>query len=420
MVEDVMIFVHNRPALQLGSTEAPFSSRFALPKRKRGGSAGKREETRFRENEILEARRKRSFLYQKRHDDYRKRGQICLFLNLLLPQKIYILGSGQQHQFFRFAHRHKFFSFSLLQASAVHIVALSSQPERARRRRREGLNIELWSLLRNSTLVRAEVLTLKDRRRYSRMSQPPTAPSSHGSAGSVNAGENFEVGDVDDKAPLWIFTNKVEKMPGGGTWRYYSPEWLGEDSTRKAPHQDIEVTRERKHCILKYYENADERREVNVEFSNFSMCMDDFCNVDAMHDRFILPPLTWWAVHGASALRLQALAFKLLGQPSSSSCCERNWSTYKFIHSATRNKITPQRAEDLVYVHTNLRLLSRRSHSYKEGPSQMWDVGGDQFDSLDETNLGRLEFEDLSLDEPALENDIFGNAQENENEVLDV
>ncbi|KAL6136595.1 hypothetical protein ACLB2K_061890 [Fragaria x ananassa] len=202
--------------------------------------------------------------------------------------------------------------------------------------------------------------------------------------------------------------------------KYYSPEWLGEDSTRKAPHQDIEVTRERKHCILKYYENADEQREVNVEFSNFSMCMDDFCNVDAMHDRFILPPLTWWAVHGASAPRLQALAFKLLGQPSSSSCCERNWSTYKFIHSATRNKITPQRAEDLVYVHTNLRLLSRRSHSYKEGPSQMWDVGGDQFDSLDETNLGRLEFEDLSLDEPALENDIFGNAQENENEVLDV
>ncbi|XP_050387765.1 uncharacterized protein LOC126804047 [Argentina anserina] len=204
--------------------------------------------------------------------------------------------------------------------------------------------------------------------------------------------------------------------------KYYSPEWLLEDSTRKAPHQDIDITRERKNCILKYFDDADQRREVNVEYSNFSLCMDDFCNVDAMHDRSILHPLKWWAVHGASSPRLQALAFKLLRQPSSSSCCERNWSTYKFIHSATRNKITPQRAEDLVYVHTNLRLVSRCSDSYKEGPFHMWDVGGDQFDSLDETNLGRLEFEDLSLDEPTLEAVLFDNVQENvhEDDVVDV
>ncbi|XP_004308303.1 PREDICTED: uncharacterized protein LOC101292460 [Fragaria vesca subsp. vesca] len=186
----------------------------------------------------------------------------------------------------------------------------------------------------------------------------------------------------------------------------------------KAPHQDIDITRERKNCILKYYDDANQRRDVNVEYSNFSLCMDDFCNVDAMHDRSILHPLKWWAVHGASAPRLQALAFKLLGQPSSSSCCERNWSTYKFIHFATRNKITPQRAEDLVFVHTNLRLLSRSSNSYKQGPTQMWDVGGDQFDSLDETNLGRLKFEDLSLDEPSLEAVLFDHVHENEDDVF--
>ncbi|CDY62125.1 BnaC08g47340D [Brassica napus] len=46
----------------------------------------------------------------------------------------------------------------------------------------------------------------------------------------------------------------------------------------------------------------------------------------------------------------------------------------------------------------------------------MWDVGGDQFDSLDETNLGRLEFEDLSLDEPELEEVMFDGANENEAE----
>lgn len=67
-------------------------------------------------------------------------------------------------------------------------------------------------------------------------------------------------------------------------------------------------------------------------------------------------------------------------------------------------------------MHTNLRLLSRRSLAYKDGPNHMWDFGDDQFDLLDETNLGRLEFEDLSLDEPELEAVMSDGANENEAE----
>ncbi|KAG5531581.1 hypothetical protein RHGRI_026258 [Rhododendron griersonianum] len=61
-----------------------------------------------------------------------------------------------------------------------------------------------------------------------------------------------------------------------------------------------------------------------------------------MVDRGVLEPRVWWLVHGASATILQSLALKLLSQPCSSSCCERNWSTYSFIHSMRRNKMTPQ------------------------------------------------------------------------------
>ena len=110
---------------------------------------------------------------------------------------------------------------------------------------------------------------------------------------------------------------------------------------------------------------------------------------------------------------LQSIALKLLGQPCSSSCCERNWSTYNFIHSMKRNKLTPQRAEDLVYVHNNLRLLSRRSPNYNEDESKMWDIRDDGFDSMDIENAGILEIADLSLDEPELEAILFdseGNA----------
>ncbi|KAG5544553.1 hypothetical protein RHGRI_017101 [Rhododendron griersonianum] len=45
--------------------------------------------------------------------------------------------------------------------------------------------------------------------------------------------------------------------------------------------------------------------------------------------------------------------------------------------------MTPQRAEDLVYVHNNLRLLSRTTQVYTEGDTKLWDVGEDAFDSLE-------------------------------------
>jgi len=44
-------------------------------------------------------------------------------------------------------------------------------------------------------------------------------------------------------------------------------------------------------------------------------------------------------------------------QVSSSSAAERNWSTYDFIHNKKRNRLTEAKARDLVYVHSNLRLL---------------------------------------------------------------
>ena len=72
-----------------------------------------------------------------------------------------------------------------------------------------------------------------------------------------------------------------------------------------------------------------------------------------------------------------------------------------------RNKLTPQRVEDLVYVHNNLRLLSRRSPNYNEGESKMWDIGGDDFDSMDIENAGILEIVNLSLDELELEAILF-------------
>jgi len=75
--------------------------------------------------------------------------------------------------------------------------------------------------------------------------------------------------------------------------------------------------------------------------------------------------------------------------------------TYNFIHSMKRNQFAPERAEDLVFVHNNLRLMSRRTESYKTGANRMWDVWGDGFESF--SGVGILEVASLSLDEPEME-----------------
>ncbi|PKA53085.1 hypothetical protein AXF42_Ash018993 [Apostasia shenzhenica] len=115
----------------------------------------------------------------------------------------------------------------------------------------------------------------------------------------------------------------------------------------------------------------------------------------------MMDPNIWWATYGASTPLFQQLAIKLLGQHSSSSCCKRNWSTYSFIHSMRRNNILPQHAKDLVFVHNNLRLLSRRSPQYMERATKMWDVSPDALVSVEDTCM--FEVASLSLDEPELE-----------------
>ncbi|XLS75709.1 hypothetical protein HN51_032574, partial [Arachis hypogaea] len=193
--------------------------------------------------------------------------------------------------------------------------------------------------------------------------------------------------------------------------RSYSHQWLREDLTRVSPHQDIEITNERVKCLKRYFPNEEERRKVNIELASFSDGRGVFDDYDSLNDRGIVDAKSWWLIHDSKAKFLQLIALRLLGQPSSSSCCERNWSTYSFIHSLKRNKLKPKRAENLVFVHTNLRLLSRKTPQHNKGETMMWDIAGDAFSPIDEEN-GVFEVAHLSLDEPELERVTFSNDED--------
>ncbi|XP_050387208.1 uncharacterized protein LOC126803442 [Argentina anserina] len=44
--------------------------------------------------------------------------------------------------------------------------------------------------------------------------------------------------------------------------KYYSSEWLNEATHRVAPHKDLEITRERKACLMRYFADEDEKRKL--------------------------------------------------------------------------------------------------------------------------------------------------------------
>ena len=74
----------------------------------------------------------------------------------------------------------------------------------------------------------------------------------------------------------------------------------------------------------------------------------------------------------------------------------------------------PARAEDLVYVHSNLRLLSRRNVKYVNTATKMWDIAGDSWNEGDiHGGAGILENATLTLDELELEAMVIGNANTN-------
>ena len=73
--------------------------------------------------------------------------------------------------------------------------------------------------------------------------------------------------------------------------------------------------------------------------------------------------------------------------------------------------MAPVRAEDLVYVHSNLRLLSRRNKEYVNAATKMWDIAGDSWNDSDiHGGAGILENATFTLDEPELEAMVIGNA----------
>ena len=84
------------------------------------------------------------------------------------------------------------------------------------------------------------------------------------------------------------------------------------------------------------------------------------------------PAYKWWDQNGASVPELQWFARMVLAQPASASICERINSEFEFVKDRRRNRLAHDKADKLVSLFHNLRLLKRMSKPKYTEPAIGW------------------------------------------------
>ncbi|KAL7177692.1 hypothetical protein ACSBR2_030955 [Camellia fascicularis] len=151
--------------------------------------------------------------------------------------------------------------------------------------------------------------------------------------------------------------------------KYYTNSWLSKSAPggvrRKKPHFDVEVQKGYLEAIEKMICDQTEAAVIRKQISDFVSCKGVFSQPQAVNDRATMDALSWWHLYGGAALELYSLALKVLSQSVNTSCAERCCNTYSYIHNVKRNRLNVDRAEKLVFVHYNHKLLSRYREDYE-------------------------------------------------------
>lgn len=85
-----------------------------------------------------------------------------------------------------------------------------------------------------------------------------------------------------------------------------------------------------------------------------------------------MPAYLWWDANGGFVPELQAFARLVLSQPASASIIERINSEHAFIKDRKRNRLHHMKADKLVWMFHNLRLVKRMQQPKYAEPAIGW------------------------------------------------
>ena len=111
---------------------------------------------------------------------------------------------------------------------------------------------------------------------------------------------------------------------------------------------------------------------VNQELSLYKGKKGIFARSWVIDSAKSMPAHLWWDQNGASVPELQAFARMVLAQPASASICERINSEFEFVKDRRRNRLSHDKANLLVDLFHNLRLLKRMKKLEYTEPAIAW------------------------------------------------
>ncbi|XBH95110.1 hypothetical protein VPH35_085738 [Triticum aestivum] len=111
-----------------------------------------------------------------------------------------------------------------------------------------------------------------------------------------------------------------------------------------------------------YDDDIKQNKVLNIDFTKFKKKEGIFGKVVAMkaisNDNF--DAADWWSTYGLQTPTLQHMAIRILNLTTSSSGCERNWSTFEMVDAKRRNQLDVARRDNLVYIQFNGRMIDKR------------------------------------------------------------
>ena len=139
---------------------------------------------------------------------------------------------------------------------------------------------------------------------------------------------------------------------------------------------DDEVLDDFYYVVGRFYESSDDQASAVTELTKYKLKEGRFATEFVQKLAKEQPAWKWWLLNGGSAPTLKQMAIRILSQCAAKSSSERNWSTYKYVHSTVRNRLLSARAEKLVYMYCNEKIIQYiESDDYTEDmPKWTYDV----------------------------------------------
>lgn len=117
-------------------------------------------------------------------------------------------------------------------------------------------------------------------------------------------------------------------------------------------------------CLTRMVGDRDVKMTIISDVQKYKNRMEYFAMDLATSSIGTLEPLKWWDSFGIATPKLMNMAKRILSLSCTSSSCERNWSTFDFIHTKKGNRLESERLGKVLYINYNKR-LHQRYQNYK-------------------------------------------------------